>query len=108
VSPRDNHPIHLKVLMPVAQQMAQHILEGKFSSDTMEAFGAHINEHFNRALQQGVKPEQLQEVADFVKKLGPALNQLKAVEAQAQQVSQASAQLEQDHMASVPTLQPPQ
>jgi hypothetical protein len=108
VSPRDNHLIHLKVLMPVAQQMAQHILEGKFSSDTMEAFGAHINEHFNRALQQGVKPEQLQEVADFVKKLGPALNQLKAVEAQAQQVSQASAQLEQDHMASVPTLQPPQ
>lgn len=99
VSPRDNHVIHLSVLMPTAEQMAQHILEGKFSSDTMEAFGAHINEHFNRALQQGVKKEQLAEIAEFVKKLGPALAKLKEIEAQAAQVSAASAQLEQQHLS---------
>lgn len=99
VSPRDNHLIHLGLLMPDAQQMAEHIMEGKFSSDVLEAFAAHINEHYNRALQQGTKPEQLAEVADFVKKVGPALAQLKKLEQDAAGIAQESSTLEQDHAA---------
>jgi hypothetical protein len=98
VSARDNHEIHLQVLMPTAQQMAQHIMEGKFSAAVMEAFGAHINEHFNRALEQGVKKESLVQVAEFVKKLGPALAQLKQIEEEAAQVADESHQLEQAHL----------
>lgn len=95
VSPRDNHLIHLGILMPTAQQMAQHIMEGKFSSDVMEAFGAHINEHYNYAVQQGSPKDQLAQIAEFVKNLGPALAQLKQVEAQAAQVAEQSNQFEQ-------------
>lgn len=103
VSPRDNHAIHLQVLMPVAAQMAQHILEGKFSAAVMEAFGGHINEHYNRALAQGIPKEKLREVAEFVKKLGPALDQLKNVEAQAAHLAEASSA----HDAGGPAGPPP-
>lgn len=105
VSPRDNHMIHLQVLMPTAQQMAQHIMEGKFSSAVMESFGAHINEHFNYATQQGDPKDQLAQVAEFVKNLGPALAQLKQIESQAAQVAEQSNQLEQG--ASPPGMPPP-
>jgi hypothetical protein len=109
VSPRDNHIIHLQVLMPTAEQMAQHILEGKFNSDTMESFGAHINEHYNRALEQGTKKDDpfIEQVAEFVKKLGPALAQLKQTEQQAQQLSQQSEELEQNHMQDGSGVVPP-
>lgn len=102
VSPRDNHMIHLQVVMPNAQQMAQHIMEGKFPSSVLEAFGAHINEHYNFAVQQGAPKDQLAEVADFVKQLGPALAQLKAIEAQAAQVADASNQLDQGGIPGMP------
>jgi len=100
VSGRDNHTIHLQVVMPSAQQMAQHILEGKFSAATMEAFGAHINEHYNRAREQGVKAEDpfMKQVADFVKNLGPALAQLKQVEEDAAKLAEESNMLEQEHL----------
>jgi len=94
VSPRDNHLIHLGVLMPQAQQMAQHIMEGKFHSDAMEAIGAHVSEHFNFAEQQGAPKQQLAQIKEFLNKLGPALAQLKQVESQAAQVASASSQLE--------------
>jgi hypothetical protein len=107
VSPRDNHEIHLQVLMPSMQQMAQHIAEGKFSSDVLEAWGAHLNEHYNLAIQQGAKKEALAPVEELLKNLGPALAQLKAVEAQAQQVAAASGQLEADHNGAPPGAPPP-
>ncbi len=102
VSPRDNHQIHLKVVMPTAAQMAQHIMEGKFPSGVLEAFGAHINEHYNFAVQQGAPKDQLADVAEFVKKLGPALAQLKEIEAQASQVADASNEFEQGGAPPVP------
>lgn len=108
VSPRDNHMIHLQVLMPTAVQMGQHINDGQLSTDALEATVAHINEHYNRALQQGTKPEELKEVSEFLKKAGPALAKLKEVDAQAGQVAQQSAQLEQEHTAEVQGEGPPQ
>lgn len=102
VSPRDNHLIHLQTIMPDAQQMAQHIMDGQFSSQVMEAIGGHINEHVNQAQTQGTPKEKLGDYLEFVKKLGPALAQLKQVEAQAAQLTQQSAQLEQQTQQAGP------
>jgi hypothetical protein len=89
VSPRDNHLIHLQILMPAAQQVAQQMMQGQLSTDTMEAMLGHINEHYTQAQSQGSKPEQLAPYKDFIKKIGPALAQLKQIDAQAAQVNQA-------------------
>jgi hypothetical protein len=89
VSPRDNHMIHLQVLMPAAEQMAQQIGQGQFGTESLEAILAHLNEHYNFALQQGVKKDVLAPVAQLVKKIGPALAQLKQLDAAASQVGQA-------------------
>lgn len=108
VSARDNHVIHLQVLMPTAQQMAQHINDGQLSTESLEATFAHINEHYNRALQSGIKPEVLKDVAEFIKKAGPAIAKLKELDAQAAQVAQQSSQLEQEHTADIAGEGPPQ
>lgn len=93
VSPRDGHLIHLSVLMPAAEQMGGQLAQGQFSTASLEAIVAHINEHYTQALQQGVKKEKLQEVAAFLKKAGPELAKLKMIDQQAQQLSQAHDQL---------------
>ncbi len=73
VSPRDNHLIHLSVIMPAAEQMGGQMMQGQFDTPALEAVLAHINEHYNAAVSTGVKRELLKEVAEFVKKIGPAL-----------------------------------
>jgi hypothetical protein len=95
VSPRDNHMIHLQVLMPAAAQIAQAIMQGQFSTDVLETMVAHINEHYSQALQQGVKKEALSEVSQFLAKVGPELAKLKEVDAQAAQVSALHDQMSQ-------------
>jgi hypothetical protein len=87
VSPRDNHMIHLQVIMPAAEQIASQIMSGQMHTEVLEATLAHINEHYNRAQEQGVKKEVLAPIAEFVRKMGPALAQLKQVDAQAAQVA---------------------
>ncbi len=95
VSPRDNHMIHLQVLMPAAAQIAQAIMQGQFSTDVLETMIAHINEHYSQALQQGVKKKALTEVSQFLAKAGPELAKLKEVDAQAAQVSAMHDQMSQ-------------
>lgn len=82
-SPRDNHQIHLKVLMPAAEALAGHVLQGKAGTPAFEAVINHLTEHYNMALQSGVDKEELKPVADIVKKAGPVLAQLKAIDEQA-------------------------
>lgn len=86
VSPRDNHLVHLQVLMPAAEQVAAQVMSGEFPSAVLEAVIAHVTEHYNQAIAQGVKPETLAEVGSFVSKAGQALAQLKQVDAQAAQL----------------------
>lgn len=90
VSPRDNHMIHLQILMPMVEAQAGAMLQGGSNTQAFEALVAHINEHFNRATEQGVPKKQLEQVAEFLKKAADALAQLKALDQQAQQVAQAS------------------
>lgn len=88
VSPRDNHLIHLSVLMPAAEQIGGQMMSGQFDVSVLKAVLAHVNEHYNAAVSMGVKKELLQEVAEFVKKIGPALAQLEQVEQQATVLAQ--------------------
>jgi hypothetical protein len=93
VSPRDNHLIHLETLMPMAEQMGSELMKGGMHTGAFEALLAHVNEHFQRAQEQNAPKEILAPVEEFLKKAGPALGQLKALDAQAEQVQSASDQM---------------
>lgn len=87
VSPRDGHVIHLSVVVPAGEQTAAAVMAGQADTTTFEAVIAHITEHYNLALQQGVPKEELAAAADIVKKAGPVLAKLKELDAQAQQMA---------------------
>lgn len=91
VSPRDNHEVHLSVIMPVAEQVAQAVMQGQAETAQLESLLSHISEHYNKALEQGVPKDKLKMVADMVKQAGKALAQLKELDTQAQELQQASA-----------------
>lgn len=102
VSPRDNHLIHLKELMPDAEQMGAHVMQGSIPLPALQAVLAHVTEHYQQAIEGGAKKETLAEVAQFVQKIGPALAQLQQIEQQ----KQALMQQQQDMQAQNPQ-QPP-
>src|SRR5712664_100858 len=97
VSPRDNHLIHLSVVMPTAENMGHALMQGGTNTQAFETILAHINEHYNQALGQGVPKEKLKEVAELMKQAGPAIAKLKAIDQQAQQLQAASAQHDAEH-----------
>jgi hypothetical protein len=90
VSPRDNHEIHLSILMPMAEQIGAGINDGQFDTAVLEAVVAHISEHYERALQSGVDKNKIKPVGDFLKKALPAIDQLKQHDMQAQDIAAAS------------------
>ena len=107
VSPRDNHMIHLQTVMPMAEQVGAAVNSGQTDTQTFEAVVAHIAEHANNALAQGVPKEQIKPILDFVAKAGPVIAQLKQVDAQAQQVAAASAQHDQENQMIAAGQPPP-
>lgn len=99
VSPRDNHMIHLEILVPVAEGLAQQMLTGGTDTETLESVLAHITEHYNRALEQkAATKEQLAPIAQLVKKSGEAIAQLKALDQQAASLQQETASLDEAEM----------
>jgi len=104
VSPRDNHMIHLQVIMPVAEQAGGHIQDGSIGVNVLEAIVAHINEHYQQALKQGVKQEMLKDVKTFLAKAGPAIAKLQQIEQAAQAHAQAGQQLSQGQEPDMPGL----
>lgn len=92
VSPRDSHMIHLDMLMPIAEQLAASIMQGQGETEQLELIIAHIAEHYNRALEQGVPKDKLKPVADLVKNAGKAIEQLKQLDQQAADLQQQSSQ----------------
>lgn len=83
VSPRDNHMIHLQVLMPAAEQIAAQMLQGQFPTEVFETVVAHINEHVSQAVQMGVKDPLLKEVEQFAAKAAGEIAKLKSLDQQA-------------------------
>lgn len=94
VSPRDNHEIHLSVLIPLAQSVAQAIMEGSTGTAVLEAVIDHVTKHYNFALQQGAPKEKLKPVAELVKNSGKILAEMKKLDQQAEQVSAESEQFD--------------
>lgn len=92
VSARDNHLIHLSILMPVAQQLASAMMAGQQPTHLLEVLSAHIVEHLNAALSTGVPKEKLTDVIQFEKNIGPALAKLKELDQSAAQQHAAAQQ----------------
>ena len=111
VSPRDNHLIHLNVLMPALEQAAGQVMQGQLGTPTLEAMIAHVNEHYNLAISQGVKRTVLVQVKKLLDQAGDALAKLKQIDAQAQQTAAQHQDLMQGAMppgagAPGPQMQP--
>lgn len=90
VSPRDNHLIHLQVLMPAAEQIAGQIIAGQFDTSTLEAVVAHINEHVTQAKQMGVKSPDLDAAVQFLAKAGTEIAKLKQLDQQQAMMAQTN------------------
>lgn len=90
VSPRDHHMIHLEYIMPVAEQLASAIMQGQAETAQLVPIVAHVTDHYNRALEQGAKKEQLKPIADFVKNAGQTIAKLRALDEEAASLSQES------------------
>jgi hypothetical protein len=91
VSPRDNHLIHLGVLMPVMEQTAQQAVQDPKATEVLAAVLAHAESHFKMAENAGVPKDQLSEIGTTLKKLRGVIDQLHQNAAQQQQVDQATA-----------------
>lgn len=90
VSPRDNHEIHLGILMPIAEQVGAAMQQGQAGTAIFEAVVAHVNEHFQQAQLQGAPKEFLSPIKMFLDKAIPAITELHKLDAGAEQVGQAS------------------
>jgi len=98
VSPRDNHLIHIQILLPAMEQVGQQLTQGHFPTDTLEVMGAHLNEHVNRARQQGAPPEALAPALALLKNFVQTIQKLKQLDAQAESLQAQSADLTESHM----------
>jgi hypothetical protein len=107
VSPRDNHLLHLSILMPAAEQVAGGMGQGQFGTEILETFVSHINEHYTQALKMGVKPEMLKDVATFLAQAGPEIAKLKQLDQQAQQLAASAAPQGQEMAGTPPPGVPP-
>jgi len=100
VSPRDNHEIHLSIIMPVAEQVGAAVNSGEADTATFEALVAHIAEHYERALQSGADKAKIKPVGDFLKKALPAIDQLKQLDQQAGELGAATQAHDEEEMNS--------
>jgi hypothetical protein len=101
---RDNHEVHLAILMPFAQQAGQGVMNGQVGTAIFKSLVAHIGEHHARAMEQGADKEKLKPVDDFLKKAGPALAQLEQMDAQAGQLAEASAAHDAEEAGAPPQI----
>lgn len=109
VSPRDNHIMHLEVVVPTAEQLAQAMMQGNTDTHALEATLAHVTEHYNRALEQGVPKDHplIKEISDLIKNAGPAIQQLHQLDQQAGNVATAAAQHDQESQQILQAGTPP-
>jgi len=92
ISPRDNHMVHLQVLVPAMEQAAQVAAQQPDGVGPLEAMVIHATGHLQGAAQMGVPKEELAPVADIVNKLTASMKQLKQLAAAqaAMQTAQAA------------------
>lgn len=81
VSPRDGHEIHLSILMPALESIAQTAMapdpaDAKSGVEVLHAMLDHATQHFQMAQQAGVDPASLAEVGSTLQKLQGVLEQI--------------------------------
>lgn len=90
VSPRDAHSIHLSVILPAAETIAQNIMDGNVGTEVFEAIVQHISDHVNYGLQAGEDKAGLSAAQAFLEQAQPVIAQLKELDAQAQELQAAA------------------
>lgn len=90
VSPRDNHEVHLQVLMPVMEATAQQAVSDPHAVQTLHALLAHAEAHYNAAVQGGVTKEALKPVEEILTKLRASMDQLNELAQSHQQLNDAA------------------
>lgn len=111
VSPRDNHLVHLQVLMPAMDQAAQAATSDPGGVATLAALLKHAEAHIESAEASGAPKETLAPVKDIATKLRAAMTELheladKQVRA-AQAAGQADAAVADIQAGNIPPEQPP-
>jgi len=89
VSPRDNHLVHLGIIMPVMEQTAQAAAKDPHAVQTLQALLAHAESHYKAAEAAGAPKEQLQEIGKVLSALRSSMVQI--VQLAEQQVQAAGA-----------------
>lgn len=103
VSPRDNHEIHMGLVMPTIEQIGGAMQSGQAGTAVFEAALKHLADHLAAAQAQGVSKDITGPVEAFLKKAMPIVAQLHEQDAQAEQIAVDS----EAHDAEM-TQQPPQ
>lgn len=90
VSPRDNHEVHLQVLMPVMEQTAQQAVSDPHAVQTLHALLGHAEAHYNAAVAGGAPKEALEPVEKILSKLRASMTKLNELAQQHKDVNAAA------------------
>lgn len=92
VSPRDNHIVHLQVLLPVMESTAQAAAQDPKALEALNALLAHGEAHYQTAVASGTPKDVLAEPAAILTKLRAVIDELHRM---AETEKQAAAELSQ-------------
>lgn len=90
VSPRDNHLVHLGVIMPVLEQVGQAVTKDPHAVETLQALLKHAEVHYQTAEQAGAPKEALAPFKKTLDALRSVMGQL--IESAEQEKQLAAAQ----------------
>lgn len=118
VSPRDDHMIHLQLLVPALESTAKETVADPSHVETLKAIHAHAMAHFQMATQAGIDKNLLAPIGDLLNHLQQSLAELEknaqqhAAVADTHAQNQEAAQVEQAgalpaQAAGEPQLHPP-
>jgi len=95
VSPRDNHEVHLGLLMPMYDQIGAAINDGQADTATLEVMVGHGMEHLTMAYNQGTPRDALADIEARLRDLQKLIVELKKMDSQAESVGAASQGLQE-------------
>jgi len=101
ISPRDNHIIHLGVIIPAMEQAAQVAAQDPKGVAILGAMLKHAQGHLAGAEQSGAPKDQLAQAAGILNKLSSSMQQIQQL-AQAQAQTEEAAAIASDHASVVP------
>lgn len=87
VSRRDNHAIHLRVAIPEVEAIAAQVQQGSLPTESLERIAQHIQEHVQRATEDGMQAPEIAQAQALLEQLIPVIQKLKQVDQQAQQLT---------------------